>query len=160
MLSLWGRFFCSSVKNRDSILSFDKSCKPGFVENNHLSGSQVTLTFMQPTRTKTELRNGSSSIIVDVCPYLALLLVGFTLPTLLPKWRCALTAPFHPYLRLGRRYIFCGTFPQVTLAGRYPAPCFLEPGLSSDFPKETSDYSLLSKLFHGITILRTLPRFF
>ena len=35
--------------------------------------------------------------------------------------RCALTAPFHPYLNDSRRYIFCGTFPKITLAGRYPA---------------------------------------
>jgi len=33
--------------------------------------------------------------------YLALLQVGFTLPRVLPRARCALTAPFHPY-RLGR----------------------------------------------------------
>jgi len=26
---------------------------------------------------------------------------------------------------------FCGTFPEVTFAGRYPAPCPAEPGLSS-----------------------------
>ena len=31
-------------------------------------------------------------------PYLALLRVGFTLPPVLPPARCALTAPFHPYL--------------------------------------------------------------
>jgi len=33
-------------------------------------------------------------------PYLALLRVGFTLPRVLPPARCALTAPFHPYLHL------------------------------------------------------------
>jgi len=32
--------------------------------------------------------------------YLVLLRVGFTLPFLLPVTRCALTAPFHPYLIL------------------------------------------------------------
>src|SRR5262249_45945348 len=31
-------------------------------------------------------------------PYLVLLRVGFTLPPTLPPERCALTAPFHPYL--------------------------------------------------------------
>ena len=30
--------------------------------------------------------------------YLILLQVGFTMPLLLPVTRCALTAPFHPYL--------------------------------------------------------------
>ena len=29
------------------------------------------------------------------------------------------------------RYIFCGTFLPVTETGRYPAPCPVEPGLSS-----------------------------
>src|SRR2546425_1671419 len=32
-------------------------------------------------------------------PYLALLRAGFCLPPVLPRARCALTAPFHPYLR-------------------------------------------------------------
>ena len=40
--------------------------------------------------------------------------------------RCALTAPFHPYpwAKARRRFAFCGTFPGVAPAGRYPAPCF------------------------------------
>lgn len=61
-------------------------------------------------------------------PYLALLQVGFTLPPPLPGARCALTAPFRPGPQAARRsggwYDFCGTVPKVTLAGRYPAPCF------------------------------------
>jgi hypothetical protein len=59
-------------------------------------------------------------------PYLVLLRVGFTLPPALLPERCALTAPFHPYLdwpsrpkpfgpivraeaRATKRYVFCGT---------------------------------------------------
>ena len=57
------------------------------------------------------------------CPYSVLLLVGFTMPSLLPEPRGALTAPFHPYSHCGR-FAFCGTFPGVTPAGRYPAPYF------------------------------------
>ena len=63
-------------------------------------------------------------------PYSVLLLVGFTMPRLLPTTRCALTAPFHPYLISSdivvrnRRFAFCGTFPRVTPAGCYPAPLF------------------------------------
>ena len=64
-------------------------------------------------------------------PYLVLLRVGFTLPRLLPAARCALTAPFHPYLCEHRRYIFCGTFRRLTPPRRYLAPCPVEPGLSS-----------------------------
>jgi len=56
------------------------------------------------------------------CPYSVLLPVGFTMPPQLPLERCALTAPFHPYLHKCRRFVFCGTFPRVTPAGRYPAP--------------------------------------
>src|SRR5918993_1573943 len=36
-------------------------------------------------------------------PYLALLQVGFAMPTLLPGTRCALTAPFHPCRRRCQR---------------------------------------------------------
>jgi len=71
-------------------------------------------------------------------PYLVLLRVGFALPTALLPRRCALTAPFHPYLAAAvipaptgggitaaaGRYVFCGTFrrtglnpPSRTLSG-------------------------------------------
>jgi|GEM_PF-1587190 hypothetical protein len=60
-------------------------------------------------------------------PYLVLLPVGFAVPPPLPATRCALTAPFHPCRPSGfpkrtRRCAFCGTFPGVSPAGRYPAP--------------------------------------
>ena len=62
-------------------------------------------------------------------PYLALLLVGLAVPVQLPVPRWALTPPFHPDLRVisvarsaHRRFVFCGAFPRVTPAGRYPAP--------------------------------------
>jgi hypothetical protein len=57
-------------------------------------------------------------------PYSVLLPVGFTVPPLLPEARWALTPPFHPYPARAGRFAFCGTFPEVALAGRYPAPCF------------------------------------
>jgi len=62
-------------------------------------------------------------------PYSVLLPAGLALPLPLPVARCALTAPFHPYLQPGprgvgaRRFAFCGAFPGVAPAGRYPAPC-------------------------------------
>src|SRR5581483_1541903 len=55
-----------------------------------------------------------------------------------PGRRWALTPPFHPYRRPSsgddarRRCNFCGTFLRVTPTGCYPAPCSLEPGLSSN----------------------------
>ena len=55
-------------------------------------------------------------------PYSVLLPVGFTLPPLSPGARCALAAPFRPCPRdfavLHGRFDFCGTFPEVALAGR------------------------------------------
>ena len=63
-------------------------------------------------RTGTQPQPGSGH---DFPPYLVLLRVGFTLPSTLQPKRCALTAPFHPYLPLTpkgvtrRRYLLCGT---------------------------------------------------
>jgi len=77
-------------------------------------------------------------------PYLVLLRAGFCLPPVLPRARCALTAPFHhcppPPLRASARQVLRPTVGcvfsvplvlQVTLTGRYPAHCPAEFGLSS-----------------------------
>jgi len=91
--------------------------------DSHSSGIIVTNNLERPTRIATR-----KYVIRD--PYLVLLPVGFTLPYLLPDTRCALTAPFHPYLpkkkNKGRRYTFCGTFHRLASSGRYPAPYFRE----------------------------------
>ena len=55
------------------------------------------------------------------------------------RW-CALTAPFHPYRHKAGGSHFCGTFPEVTLAGRYPAFCPMELGLSSSASHGSRDY--------------------
>src|SRR5690606_33138166 len=62
----------------------------------------------------------------DGRPYLVLLRVGFT-------WTADVTAravrsyrtisPL-PAAEAAWRFVFCGTFPGVAPAGRYPAPCF------------------------------------
>jgi len=77
--------------------------------------------------------------------YLTLLRAGFTLPSLLPVTRCALTAPLHPCpSRQGGTSAVCslwhcpsfrriGTPP--TLSGR---PCPVESGLSS--PMDWGDH--------------------
>ena len=63
-------------------------------------------------------------------PYLVLLPAGFTLPLPLPAARCALTAPFHPYL-------IRGGLLSVALSLESPLPDVIrrrvsvEPGLSS-----------------------------
>ena len=61
---------------------------------------------------------------------------GLPCRRMLPPARCALTAPFHPYLptallRRHRRFAFCCTFRGLAPPRRYLAPCPVEPGLSS-----------------------------
>jgi hypothetical protein len=81
-------------------------------------------------------------------PYLVLLQVGFTMPALLPRTRCALTAPFHPcrLLQLApqqlRRFALCCTFRRLAPPRRYLAPDPPEPGLSStpDVAVRSSDH--------------------
>jgi hypothetical protein len=89
---------------------------------------------------------GTIGSLRDACrSYLVLLPVGFSLPPPLPAARCALTAPFHPchppgMPETGRRCTFCGTFPGVAPAGRYPAPylrgarTFLSPRIGGERP--------------------------
>jgi hypothetical protein len=105
------------------------ACKPGSVEDNHSSRSCVTTALKQPTR-----KHAGLTLHVAVrLPYLALLQVGFAVPSVLPRPRCALTAPFHPcqHLAMLRRFAFCCTFRGLAPPRSYLAPCPLEPGLSS-----------------------------
>ncbi len=60
-------------------------------------------------------------------PYSVLLQAGLAMPGPLLARRCALTAPFHPYLPK-KAVCFLWRFPSGSLflispAGRYPAPC-------------------------------------
>jgi hypothetical protein len=66
---------------------------------------------------ETRLSRGAGNSVVS---YLALLPMGFSVPSgSLPK-RWALTPPFHPYrnARAPRRYILCGTVRRRSLAPR------------------------------------------
>ena len=105
------------------------ACKPGSVRmafaklDDYSSGTAVTSCLMRPTQTSLA---GPPVLIKQLCPYMVLLRMGFTLPALSPDLRCALTAPFHPYMHEPEksrcmRFFFCGTFPRVAPAGRYPA---------------------------------------
>src|SRR5690554_2425832 len=105
----------------------------------HSSGTTLARRLKQPTRIagpKTGLE------LLPRYPYSALLPVGFALPLPSPEARCALAAPFHPYppspCGSGGRYVFCGTFPEVSSAGAEDASpdvirhrVSVEPGLSS-----------------------------
>ena len=80
------------------------ACKPGSVPGRN-QGIAIHLGCPLPDTScdRPERRCGNASISAGkACPigrpYLVLLQVGFTLPRLLPAARCALTAPFHPYL--------------------------------------------------------------
>src|SRR5882672_6282790 len=57
--------------------------------DDHSSSPIITDGIKQPTR---KLWTGRPVTL----PYLALLRAGFCLPSVLPRTRCALTAPFHP----------------------------------------------------------------
>src|SRR5688572_21601779 len=71
-------------------------------------------------------------------PYSVLLPVGFAVPSLLPEPRCALTAPFHPYLPDPKAS--AGGLLSVALSLGLPPPEVIrhrdskEPGLSSPPP--------------------------
>ena len=109
------------------------ACKPGSVQpdpceaqwDDHSSGTLVAKCFAQPTRVTGRKSPGAET---PCHPYSVLLPVGFALPHTLPCGRCALTAPFHPCPASPKgfagRFVFCGTFPGVAPAGRYPAPFF------------------------------------
>jgi hypothetical protein len=96
-------------------------CLVGKTLDDHSSGTFVAERFTQPTRAAGRK---CPETCVSCHPYSVLLPVGFALPLLLPDARCAFTAPFHPYRTNVRWFVFCGTFPEVTPAGRYPALLF------------------------------------
>ena len=100
--------------------------KPGSVMDNHSSRACVTTCFKRPTRIQ---RGPRHKIPIWSCSEW-----GLPCREVLPLARCALTAPFHPYLTIHRivwRFIFCCTFRRLTPPRGYLALCPLEPGLSS-----------------------------
>ena len=98
--------------------------KPGSVVDNHSSGIHVTVYLKQPTRIQCEPHQW---IPIWPCSEWGLPCHG-----VLPPMRCALTAPFHPYLvPKGQAVSFCCTFRRLAPPRRYLALCSVEPGLSS-----------------------------
>ncbi len=82
-------------------------------------------------------------------PYSALLRMGLA-------WHAACAAPGGLLPRLFTltlrpsdrgRYLFCGAVPQLAPAGRYPASCPAEPGLSSA-PKRSGRLNCSLSLYH------------
>jgi hypothetical protein len=79
------------------------ACKPGSVwlrrepeRGSHSSGAVLAHRLAQPTR-MTGLETGCRRLRAPRHPYSVLLPVGFTMPSLSPATRWALTPPFHPY---------------------------------------------------------------
>lgn len=112
------------------------TCKPGSVEDDHSSRRTITHTLKRPTR-------------IQYGPYLRIPIWscfwwGLPCRELLPDTRCALTAPFHPYLTNEAVYSllhFPSTFAAQALPGTLPyeartfLPCFSHEDLhSSDRP--------------------------
>lgn len=86
----------------------------------HSSGTCVAASFTQPTRVAN--RNSSESLQIRATPIRSCSGWGLPCQSCCQARGCAFTAPFHPYQSKLWRFIFCGTFPGVTPAGRYPAP--------------------------------------
>ena len=103
------------------------ACKPGSVlARKRWMAIPLGRPLPNASRDRPGRRRGNTAAGCPACrPYLVLLPVGFAVPLPLPVARWALTPPFHPYRpgEPGRRSVFCGTFPGVAPAGRYPAPC-------------------------------------
>ena len=92
------------------------ACKPNSVKDGHSSRRRIAAALKRPTRRfplhatakavrmedprwrAGQARRAAIWVWLRIPPYLVLLRVGFTLPPTLPAERCALTAPFHPYL--------------------------------------------------------------
>ena len=98
-------------------------------------GAPVAKRLLRPTRA-ARLETGLAVLRPPRRPYSVLLPVGFAVPSLLPRTRCALTAPFHPYLEIR------GGLLSVALSLGSPPPEVIrhraskEPGLSS-LPADT-----------------------
>src|SRR5471032_1047847 len=82
------------------------------LRDGHSSGPRITAGLKRPTRRLWRAEPARIQPKLKLPPYLVLLRVGFALPGALLRRRCALTAPFHPYLSLAARAVcFLWHFP-------------------------------------------------
>ena len=120
-----------------------RTCKPNsvclaagrsFLWATHYCGAQATYPEVVAHRAGTRPRR-SPKACQEIPPYLVLLRVGFALPAALLRRRCALTAPFHPYLSLAARAVcFLWHFPSNRLKPALPDVIRHTALRSSDFP--------------------------
>ena len=102
----------------------------------HSSGPCITARLKRPTRRlwRTEPARARSRSL-RLPPYLVLLRVGFALPVALLRRRCALTAPFHPYLSVAAGAVcFLWHFPSTGIEPGFPDVIRHTALRSSDFP--------------------------
>ena len=119
--------------SKSSEKSGQRVCKPGSVHSSEEKAVIIHLGCPLPnTSCNLPGRRPGNGAICRL--YLVLLPTGFTLPCPLPATRCALTAPFHPYLP--HKY-GAGGLLSVALSLESPPPDVIrrrvsvEPGLSS-----------------------------
>ena len=93
--------------------------KPVSVISSYPSRTNITISFKQPTQTL----NWSLTSLFGLAPGGVYLAINVAINAV-GSYSTISPLPL-------RRYIFCGTFPKVSLAGYYPAPLLLETGLSS-----------------------------
>ena len=121
--------------------------------NDHSSRRTITHTLKRPTR----IQHGPCLRI----PIWSCFWWGLPCRELLPDTRCALTAPFHPYLpflrkeTIRRRSTLCCTCRRFTPPRRYLAPCPTKPGLSSP----VSITEIYTAAIVWLTSGRMLPNF-
>ena len=129
------------------ILCGSRTCKPNsvrlaagrsFLWATHYCGAQATYPEVVARRAGTH-PGAARRLCQEIPPYLVLLRVGFALPAALLRRRCALTAPFHPYLSLAARAVcflwhFPSNDPARKSAGALPDVIRHTALRSSDFP--------------------------
>ena len=115
-----------------------RTCKPNFVRLAAGRSFLWATHYCEAQATYPEVvarRAGALSACAEIPPYLVLLRVGFALPVALLPRRCALTAPFHPYLNLAARAVcFLWHFPSNWLEPALPDVIRHTALRSSDFP--------------------------
>ena len=105
------------------------------VSGNHLSGTTVTCRLLRPYPRE---RRAILAYGITIRPPPIRSCSGWGFPSrliaqpLVRSYRTFSALPWTSLSAASRRLPFCGTFLKVTLTGRYPAPCPLELGLSSD----------------------------
>jgi len=119
-----------------------RTCKPNsvrlaagrsFLWATHYCEAQAT--YPEVVARRADMRPCETEASQELPPYLVLLRVGFALPSALLLRRCALTAPFHPYLSLAARAVcFLWHSPSSRLEPAVPDVIRHTALRSSDFP--------------------------